>query len=403
MKLRSLVSSIALAAAFGMVSLVLTAAEPPKFRTDENNDKSLPWFQLVDGQFPPAGSGHAISGELIEVDHLERRFLLRVDRDDSQDAGHHDLPIEANMLPYGSISYHGAPAALQDIPLGTHLQGLYYVKPLLDKTPPRSGPYKRIATEAAFTRCFRLEDDFSFYNRQQQLWRIDELDLEKRKLTATLMHEGKEVGKPKLFDLLAHMRVYTGNGFGKFDSLKVGQNVLFNITWATLYGPGRIREIWLDDASRRLATEHQVEQHRTHVRERGLPAWIDAVDDEKQIVTLTLFGGVDAKLLAELTDINPEPFGWPVSKHEDDPKAPKGTIAVARGTLMTYDPVNDRKGGNVAQFGKVPVEPGSSGVQIKLKCDLLLEGFRPRSIVRYFPGAWKVVALPREEEFHGRE
>lgn len=383
--------------------LVLSAGEPPKFRTDDSKDATLPWFQVVDGQFPPPDSGHVIAGELIQVDHLNRRFQLRVDRDDSQDSGHVDLPIEADMLPYGSIYYHGAPAALQDVPLGTHLHGLYYIKPPGEKPRPITGPYKRIASEAAFTRCFRLEDDFSYHARQRRLWRIDAVDLEKRKLTVTLLQDGKEVGEPKLFDLLAHMRVYTGDGFGKLESLKAGQSVLFNITWATLYGPGRIREIWLDEPARRLAVEHQVEQHRTHVRERGLPGWVDAVDDKKQIVTITLFDGVDSKLLAELTDINPEPFGWPVSKPEDDPNAPKGTIAVSLPSLMTYDPVNDRKGGNVVHSGKVPLEPGCSGVQIQLKCDTLLEGFRPRSIVRYFPGAWKVVALPREEQFHGRE
>ena len=34
---------------------------------------------------------------------------------------------------------------------------------------------------------------------------------------------------------------------------------------------------------------------------------------------------------------------------------------------------------------------------------MLLEGFRPRRIVRFYPATWKVIALPREEQFHGRE
>jgi hypothetical protein len=34
---------------------------------------------------------------------------------------------------------------------------------------------------------------------------------------------------------------------------------------------------------------------------------------------------------------------------------------------------------------------------------MLLEGYRPGEIVRFFPAAWKVVAIPREEQFHGRE
>ena len=125
-------------AIFFAISTALLAddAAAPQFRTDGHPDKSLPWYQIVDGKFPPENSAHAISGELIRNDHLERRFYLRVDRDDSQDRGVWDLPVDATMLPYGSIYYHGAPAALQDIPLGTHLHGLFYLKAPDDKSPP---------------------------------------------------------------------------------------------------------------------------------------------------------------------------------------------------------------------------------------------------------------------------
>ena len=155
--------------------------------------------------------------------------------------------------------------------------------------------------------------------------------------------------------------------------------------------------------ARALATANQLERHRNHIRERGLPGWVNAVDDAKQIVTITFFGGVDPKLFDELKGINEEPQGWPFSFPEDDPKAPKGGIAVARESLMTYDPVNDRKGGNILDIKNVPLEPGSSGVQIKVKCDMMLEGYRPRRIVRFYPATWKVIALPLEEQFHGRE
>ncbi len=381
----------------------LYAADAPKYRTDDNPDKSLPWYQLVDGRFPPENSAHAISGELIYVDHLERRFQLRVDRDDSQQAGHLDLPLDSVMLPYGSIYYHGAPAALQDIPLGTHLHGLYYLKAPDDKSSPLSGAYRRVTSEAAFKRCLRLEDDFSHDARKMQTWKIDAVNLAEKNLTATLHRDGTAVGKPKLFNLLASTHVRTGSGFGTLESLAAGQLVQINITWATLYGPGRILEIWLDEPSRQLATAQQLERHRDQVRDHGLPGWVEAVDDEKQIVTITFFDGVDPKLFAEMTGINEEPHGWPFSKREDDPKAPKGGIAVSRDSLMTYDPVNDRKGGNILAIGKVPMEPGSSGVQIKVKCCMLLEGHRPGRIVRFYPATWKVNALPREEQFYGRE
>lgn len=398
---RHLAIFVCLALSFS--AAVLYAAEPAKFRTDENRDKALPWFQLVEGQFPPAGSAHIISGELIQVDHVERRFRLRVDRDDSQDAGHFDLPIDAAMLPYGSVYYHGAPAALQDIPLGTHLHGKFYLKDPNDKSAPPAGAYRRVTNDAAFTRCFVLADDFSHYANQQQAWKIDAVNLAENKLTATLQAKGEGAGKPKLFDLSSSTRVLKENGFGKLESLQVGQTVQFNITWATLYGPGRILEIWLDEPSRQLATAQQLERHRTHTRERGLPGWIAAVEDEPQIVTITFFGNVDPKLFDELKGINEEPHGWPFSGREDDPKAPKGGICVARDSLMTYDPVNDRKGGNILHIGNGPLEPGSSGVQIKVKCCQLLEGFRPNRVIRFYPATWKVNALPREEQFHGRE
>ena len=396
-------SSFASLAVLCVSAVWLTAADAPKFRTDDGADKTLPWFQLVDGKFPPANSAHAISGELISVDHLERRFHLRVDRDDSQQAGFMDLPLDSIMLPYGSIYYHGAPAALQDIPLGTHLHGLYYLKAADDKTPPLNSAYRRVTSKAAFKRCFRLEDDFSHDARQKQMWKIDAVNLAEKKLTATLHRAGVAVGKPKLFDLLASTRVQMKNGGGTLKSLAAGQTVQINITWATLYGPGRILEIWLDEPSRQLATAQQLERHRDQVRDHGLPGWVSAVDDEAQIVTVTFFDGVDPKLFAELTGINEDPHGWPFSRREDDPKAPKGGIAVARESLMTYDPVNDRKGGNILAIGKTPIEPGNSGVQIKVKCCMLLEGHRPGRIVRFYPATWKVVALPHEEQFHGRE
>ncbi|WP_131282686.1 hypothetical protein [Blastopirellula marina] len=381
----------------------LSAQEQPKFRTDANQDSNLPWFQLVDGEFPPDGAGHAISGELISLDHVERRFRIRVDRDDTQDKGRLDLPLEGDMLPYGSIYYLGAPAALQDIPLGTHLHGLFFLEDPQAKADKPDGPYGRTTKDVNFRRCLRLEDDFSFYARQNQTWRIDEVNLDEMTLTATLHQAGKPLGDTRAFDLLSSTRVFQGTGFATLKSIKVGQEVLFNLTWATLYGPGRVQELWLDPASRDLASELQRNQHHVHTRDRGLAGWIDAVDDYKRTVTITFFDGVDPVLFEELDDTHEKPHGWPFSYPEDDPQAPKGGICVARESLMTYDPVNDRKGGNILEIKSIPKQPGSSGVQIQVKCGMLLEGFRPGGIIRFYPATWKVVALPREEQYYGRE
>ncbi len=411
--------SIRLLVALCIAASLLHAEDKPKFRTDADgpvqsgekrtNPKDRKpgdkpeWFQLVEGQFPPEGSAHAVSGELIDVDHLERRFQLRVDRNDSQDAGIVDMPLDATMLPYGSIWYRGAPAALQDIPLGTHLHGLFYLSDPDNKTPLPYNAHNRKTPDWEFRRCFRIEDDFSFYGRQKHLWKIGSVDIDAKKLTATLQDNGQPGGQPKIFDLLTSTRVFKANTLADLKTIQPGQTVLFNLTWATLYGPGRITDVWLDQPARALATANQLERHRNHIRERGLPGWVNAVDDAKQIVTITFFGGVDPKLFDELKGINEERQGWPFSFPEDDPKAPKGGIAVARESLMTYDPVNDRKGGNILDIKNVPIEPGSSGVQIQVKCGMMLEGYRPRRIIRFYPATWKVIALPLEERFEGRE
>jgi hypothetical protein len=34
---------------------------------------------------------------------------------------------------------------------------------------------------------------------------------------------------------------------------------------------------------------------------------------------------------------------------------------------------------------------------------MLLEGYRPGGVTRFFPATWNVVGIPREEQFHGRE
>jgi len=408
-RLRHLVAACGFAAAAVSCPVVAWAADAPGYRTDAAPEAKLPWYQLEHGKFPPAGSAHAISGELIQCDHPERRFRIRVDRDDSQQVSHFDLPLEATMLPYGSISYHGAPAALQDIPLGTHLRGEFYLRDPADTPPPPAGQHQRHTADWEFQRCLRLEDDFSFHTRRQQAWRIDGVDRAGRKLTATLLTadqpagDGEPRGTPTTFDLMEGTRVFVGQGFGDLESIAVGQTVQLNLTWATLHGPGRVLEIWLDDESRTRATARQLARHRDHVRARGLPGWIDAVDDEQQIVTITFFDGVDPQLFEELEGIDEKPHGWPFSAPEDDPKAPKGGIAVARECLMTYDPINDRKGGNILAIEKVPAGPGSSGVRILVKCCMLLEGFRPGRVVRFFPATWPVTTLPKEEQLFGRE
>ncbi|HSI12945.1 MAG TPA: hypothetical protein VK961_12925 [Chthoniobacter sp.] len=393
-----------------MSALLLHGADPLPYRTDADgpsnkkvlkpDGKPLEWFKLVEGEFPPEGSAHAISGELIRVEHPLRTFRIRVDRDDSQDRGVWDLPLEAEMLPYGSISYHGTYAALCDIPLGTHLRGLFYQRASDDKTPPPDGAYRRgITPDRDFRRCFRLEDDFSFYARQKQLWKIESVDLKENKLVARLQQDGQPIGDPKSFELTKATRVLQGSGFAKLEALQPGQEVLFNLNWATLYGPGRVTDLWVDAEARTLATAQQRELNLLYVRDHGLPAWVSAVDDEQETVTVTLFSNVDPVLFNDFGLDAPVPKGMSA----DTKTQPQANLFVAEPSLLTYDPTNDRKGGNILERTTVPTAPGSSGVQVKVKCSMMLEGYRPRHIVLVQPATWIYRTLPIEEQLFGRE
>lgn len=391
-------------------ALLLHAADTPAYRTDADgpsnkkvlrpDGKPLDWFKLVDGQFPPDGSGHAISGELIFVEHPKRTFRIRVDRDDSQDRGKWDLPLEADMLPYGSVYYQGAWAALCDIPLGTHLRGLFFWRNAADKTPAPEGLYRRgVTPDVDFRQCFRLEDDFSFHSRQKQLWKIESVNVAEQKLVSRLHQDGKPIGEPKTFELTRAARVFQGRGIAALDAIKPGQEVLFNLTWATLYGPGRITDLWLDAEARDIVTAQQRERHRLYIRDRGLPAIVSAVDDEQEIVTVTLFDNVDPALFADLKLDAPVPKGMP----PETKTKPSANLFVAEPSLLTYDPINDRKGGEVLENKTVSVEPGNSGIQLRVKCNMLLEGYRPRKIVLVQPSTWVYRTLPMEEQLFGRD
>ena len=363
-----------LAAILILFPAAILAVELP-FRTDGGDDK-LPWFQLKPGQFPPAGSSHAVSGELIALDHVNRTGLLRPDRDDTQRRGEWDIARPFVMLPYGSFHYHGSPAELRDIPIGTHLHGQFYA----DERPPVTKKNAPVVPDK-FTRAIRLEDDFSFHTRQGRAWRVESVQLDTGTLTLLgVDRAGKPDPKPIAFRITPAMRVWKGRGFGSLSDITTGQTVQVNLTVCTLKGPGRVTDIWLDEESRSAATARQLEVHRLFQREHGLAAWVDDVDNKQGIVTATLFDGFDSKLL--------ESFVLNESV----------AAAVTEETLRTWDQINDVKRGPILSLDRQPSNtPGNSGVRVKFKPSNLLEGYRPGRIIRLFPASWKVDDLPREE------
>jgi hypothetical protein len=348
----------------GCIVASIAHAQEATFRTDGGNDK-LPWFQLKDGEFPPPGSAHEISGELIRVDHIARTGAIRMDRTGAQRTDEYDQSLAFSLLPYATLTYLGAPAELRDIPLGTHLHGGFYEE-------TRDG-------KKVFSQVLSFEDDFSRAQRAKHVWRIDAVDLDKRILTVTGVREGTADAKPTVFQITPATRVWKGRGLGERKDLTVGQEVLCNLTVCTLKGPGRCTDIWLDAESLAMATSLQLEQHKLFQMEHGLSCQVEEVDNQNKIVTVTLFAGFDPSLRN----------GFRAKDHI--------AAAVANSDLRTHDQINDTARGPILEVFEASPSPGQSGIRLRFQPDILLEGYRPKRILRLFGAGWRIDDLPREE------
>ena len=149
-----------------------------------------------------------------------------------------------------------------------------------------------------------------------------------------------------------------------------------NLTVCSLKGPGRVTDVWIDAESRAVAAAQQVEIHRHFQREHGLAARVDEVDNQNRIITVTLFAGFDPGLRNDF--------------HLKDYIA----AAVAEESLRTHDQTNDTNRGPIIELQEVPPGPGNSGLRIRFQPSELLEGDRPKRILRIFSGGWPVDDLP---------
>jgi hypothetical protein len=330
------------------------------------------WTQHKPGEFPAAGAGKEISGELIGVDHVARTGTLRVDRNDSQRTDDYDAALPFTLLPYARTMVHGSYAELRDVPIGTHLHGLFFVQ---------DAPAKN--QKPVFNRVLQLEDDFSRLARLKKTWRVDAAEADKGRLVVTgVGADGQADAKPTTYVIGPWTRVWKGRGLGKLADVAAGQQVLGNLTVCTLKGPGRCTDLWIDDESRAIARERQLEVHRQWQREHGLGCWVDAVDNKAGTVTVTFFDAADPSLLKEFR----------LKEHV--------AAAVSEESLRTYDQNNDVRRGEILEIKTLPPMPGSSGTQITFKPNPLLEGYRPKRYLRVFAGGWRVDDLPREERLY---
>jgi hypothetical protein len=387
--------------------------------------------------FPPLGSGTALSGELVQIDHVNRRGALRLFGDFEDNRYHAAASHRFALLPYAVVRYHGAPAELRDIPIGTVLHGQFVLPPEGSTVipAPEKGQERYVPPQ---NHAFALEDDFSFYESRGRAWKVAAIELKydsssrddppgswrqtpsagTLRVAATGTAAGGLMGE-QTFSIDRSTRVWRGRELVDWEDLAPesawqsidqqtriwrpdAMTVQVNLTWHPRWSVREFHaaDVWCDEESRNVARERQRQLHRRHMLHRWLPGWIDEVEHEPGgggVVTLTLFGGMDQALYDLVRSQAPK--GSP-------PGTPQGslTIAVAEPTLRTWWQEHDSKGGPVLEVKELPQPPlGSSGIQVRVRIPQLLDGYRPGRIVRVRTNAFANVKLPPEERVKGLE
>jgi hypothetical protein len=372
-------------------------------------------FRPEAGKFPPLEKAHSYRGELVFVDHANRRGSLRV-----QAAGTYfrNAPHPFALLPYAVVRYHGAPADLRDIPLGTvlHVRAFLPPDPKISAVPvlpvdnkEKIAGYSGTGVAPAENHVLLLEDEPSHCLREGMVWKLKELDLKDNEAMIVAICEPKAGGDGKASEekltLDAATRIWRGrecltpadlitegtwpaSGKKSFD----GQAVLLGITWKPtpdgVFTRFHISDIWLDETATQRAAQIQTEVHKAFIRSRWMPAFVDAVEYGKfgrATVTATLFGGMDASLYADF--------------QKDSQVVVNGAENTLKHAGGAYGPAHMASKGSILNItkasGDVPL--GSSGIQIQFETDLIIEGIRPTRVVRVRAAGWPQVQVPREE------
>jgi hypothetical protein len=389
--------SLRVAIAIGIFQSVLSS--PAALRAEDAA------FRPAAGVFPAPEHARSFRGELVFVDHANRRGSLRLYFDEDFSLSEAKLHHFA-MLPYGVIRYRGAPADLRHIPLGTILYGRFYLPP----DPKTSAVPVRpdgVAKEPAENHAVLLEDDPSFCLREGKSWKLKEVELDKGHgtLTASLERKpgGEGLGGEHTFTIDASTRIWRGRERLTIDDLVAeglwpaagkrpleGRPAHLALAWHPDYRLQKfhLADIWLDDASLQRAAATQTALHNRMIRFHWMPAWIDKVEYGKfgqAIVTATLFGGMGDAVYADFT------------------KGSAAEMIPAEATLRPYMG-NTTSAGTITDVQKTDrnVPLGSSGIKVLLDTDLILEGIRPGRIVRIRAEPWveKNPIVPFEEGIH---
>jgi len=377
-------------------------------------------FRPEAGKFPPLEKAYSYRGELVFVDHANRRGSIRID---GNGRFRFAAPSPFALLPYGLVRYHGSPADLRDIPLGTVMYAKAYLPPdpkissvpvlPLDNREKKYG-YAGTGVAPAENHIFLFEDEPSYCKRLGLVWKLKEINLNEDQGIVTARRESKSGngdvhketfsvdtatrfwrGKEHLhLNDLIEEKVLPENGVQSLND----QSVLLGISWKPTPGGVfkrfHISDVWMDELAMERASRIQNETHKTFIKSRWMPGWVDQVEYGKfgrAKVTVTLFGGMDASLYADFK------------------KGQKAMLASSENTLKhwaggTAGTAQMASKGILLEVSKTQksVPLGSSGVQLSLETDLVTEGFRPGKVIRIRPESWPILEVPWEEYINHR-
>jgi hypothetical protein len=281
----------------------------------------------------------------------------------------------------------------------------------LDNREKKYG-YAGTGVAPAENHIFLFEDEPSYCKRQGLVWKLKEINLNEDQGIVTARRESKsgngDVHK-ETFSIDTATRFWRGKEHLHLSDLiqeKVlpengvqslnDQSVLLGIFWKPTSGGVfkrfHISDVWLDELAMERASRIQNENHKTFVKSRWMPGWVDKVEYGKfgrAQVTVTLFGGMDDSLYADFKKGQKAMLASSENTLKHWAGGTAGTAQMAsKGILLEVSKTQE----------KVPL--GSSGIQLSLETNLVTEGFRPGKVIRIRPESWPLLQVPREEYIH---
>lgn len=346
-------------------------------------------------EYPPLDAGVYLSGELVVVDPINRRGGIRLDCKGNEQLAQNGPLHYFAMLPCGEIWLHGAPATLQDVPLGTHVQGYFYVPPAGEEATIAPPPAALAVLIPKQNHALLLEDDLSFHHRQGQSWKIVSiaLDAGKVKIESVGKTATHGLSGAQTLDFDIGTRVWKNGRPVEMNDVKPGAIVQLNLGRAINWRDGEfgLNDLWLDAESQAQATELQRRRNVRYHHIRWLPGRIETAEPNDfggGLITISIFGGVAQQLLDEL------------EANKDERVA----VAAAENTVRTWVQRSDRVFGKITRFEKIPnPSPGFSGVRLHMKFAELIDHFRPGNAVRVKAEDWIWISNTPEERIKSFE